>query len=279
MHFLYGAAMSETSYQNLSDARPGWGQVAILEWDTEIFGFAVAEYRAGDPRLIAAEQDAVQKRIRDWAAEKRVQLIGCAVSSLEPLWRMLLPPAGFTYVDSTLIYTLPKLSRAKFPRSHAVRLAVAEDQEAIERIAAQAFDAGRYHADPLFPRALANARYQAWMTRAFASLGPENRIYVNSVPGSATGFLHATVKGDRAQLTIGAGDFSIQGTSTATLVYFGFLEALRDSGVRRAQSKLSASNMPILNLTAYAGARFSQPEHVFHWHPPDATYLRSTSSV
>jgi hypothetical protein len=265
--------MFEASYHNLSDEYPGWGTVAILPWDSEIFGFPVADFKAGDIAVLIERRSDVQRRLEEWAEANAVELIGCSVAAVEARWKTILPQLGFAYVDSTLVYTLPRLHRAKFPRSHPVRLAVADDREAIERIAAQVFNAGRYHADPRFPRELANARFRAWVARAFDSLSAENRVYVNSVPGSATGFLHATVNGDQAQLTIGAGDFSIQGTSTSTLVFFGFLEALRDSGVRRARSKLSSANMPILNLTAYAGARYSAPEYVFHWHAPGAVHL------
>jgi hypothetical protein len=265
--------MFQINYEEISAGRPGMGRAGILGWDSEIFGFPVADFQAGDVAQMSQDRDKLREQLADWAAANAVELIGCSISAVDPQWRLLLPQLGFAFVDSSLVYTLPKLYRVKFPRSHAVRIAVEEDREAIERMAAQVFSAGRYHADPRFPRELANARFRAWMTRAFDSPSESNRIYVNSVPGSATGFLHANVKGDQAQLTIGAGDFSIQGTSTATLVFFGFLEALRDSGVRRAQSKLSAGNMPILNLVAYAGARFSHPEHVFHWHAPGAPHL------
>jgi hypothetical protein len=152
-------------------------------------------------------------------------------------------------------------------------LATPADQESVEQIAEQAFNAGRYHVDARFPRALANLRFRRWLGRAFAEAGPDSRIYVIGESGALKAFTHSTVEGDRAYITIGGAVVDLQGHGAGAAIFLGTVEALRDSGIRRAQSKLSASNTPMMNLAAYAGSRFSDPQDVFHWHAADAPHL------
>ena len=272
--------MFQPQYQNLSEQHEELGRVALLPWDAEIFGFAVGDYQVGDLARVFESRDDVSARLTKWSAENSVELIGCSVPANERVWRALLPRIGFAYVDSTLTYTLPKLQTARFPRKHVpVRLATMEDQEAVERICEIGFRAGRYHADPLFPLALANTRYRKWLANEFKSLGDSNRIYVAGEIGAAIGFTHVRVNGAEAYITIGGADPAVQSSVLPFAVFIGTLEALRDSGVRRAQSKLSAGNTPMLNLAAYAGSRFSEPEMVFHWHAPNAPHLNSVESL
>lgn len=273
--------MFEATYQNLlSDAEPAWGRVAVLPWDTEIFGFAVADYKPGEIGSMFKNPHDVQQRLHGWAEENAVELIGCSVTANQPKWRTLLPRLGFTYVDSTLTYTLAKLQTVKFPRKHVpVRLATLADQAAVERICEIGFRAGRYHADARFPLQLANVRYRKWLANEFVSLGESNRIYVAGEVGAAIGFTHVRVNGGEASITIGGADPAVQSSVLPFAVFIGTLEALRDSGVRRAQSKLSAGNTPMLNLAAYAGSRFSEPEAVFHWHAPNAPHLNNLNAL
>jgi hypothetical protein len=266
--------MFQAEYEHLSEDTPQGGTTAVLPWDTEIFGFAAADWKVGSVRAVFGDRMKIATRLRSYAADHGVALIGCSVPSSEGRWRTLLPHLGFAYVDTTLTYTLTKLQSTTFPRKHVpVRLATIEDQAAVERICEIGFRAGRYHADARFPLALANLRYRRWLANEFASLGENNRIYVAGDVGAAIGFTHVRVNESGAYITIGGADPAVQSSVLPFAVFIGTLEALRDSGVRRAQSKLSAGNTPMLNLAAYAGSRFSDPEHVYHWHAPDSPHL------
>lgn len=272
--------MFEANYQPLSVDHPEWGIIAVLPWDSETFGFAAADYKPGDVRLVFTNREDIRYCLGTWAKVNTVEIVGCSVAASEPRWRTLLPRIGFAYVDSTLTYTVSRLERAQFPRKRVpVRLATAEDQPAVERICEIGFRAGRYHADALFPVALANLRYRKWLANEFASLSGSNRIYVVGDAGEVIGFTHVRVNGEEAYITIGGADPAVQSGVLPFAVFIGTLEALRDSGVRRVQSKLSAGNTPMLNLAAYAGSRFSEPEAVFHWHAENAPHLNRFSSL
>ena len=265
--------MSETNYQPLSAEKPDWGEISLLSWDSGVFGFPVASYKPGQPSAVLKDLADIGQALRNWARENGVELIGCSIPTTEPMWRLSLPRLGFLYVDSALIYSLPKLQLTKFPRRYQLRPATLADQASVERIAGSSFKAGRYHADPLFPEELANLRFRRWLTRAFESMSPTSRVFVLGEPGAATAFSHSYVNGDTAHITIGGVDASCHGRGQGPAIFVGTFAALQDIGIRRAHSKVSVGNAPAMNCAAFGGARFSEPEHVFHWHAPDAPHL------
>ncbi|MEY2558281.1 MAG: hypothetical protein QOE34_1706 [Verrucomicrobiota bacterium] len=265
--------MSETNYQLLSAEKPDWGEISILSWDSNVFGFPVASYRPGQPSVVLRDLAKIGEVLKIWAGENGVELIGCSIPTSEPLWLLLLPRLGFLYVDSTLIYSLTKLQSTKFPRRYRLRAATLADQASVERIAGGSFEAGRYHADPLFPGELANLRFRRWLTRAFEEMSPTSRIFVLGESGAATAFSHSYVNGDTAHITIGGVEASRHGSGQGPAIFVGTFAALQDIGIRRAHSKVSMSNAPAMNCAAFGGARFSEPEHVFHWHAPNAPHL------
>ncbi len=266
--------MFEASYQVLSDKHPHWGRVAVLPWDAQIFGFPVGDYQTGDLQYVAGTCANFQETFNAWAVENRVELVACSVPADDIRWCALLPQLGFAYVDYTLKISQPRLQRWQAPGLKiAVRLAQPEDQESVEKIAQNAFRAGRYHMDPRFPRALSELRYKRWLGNAFAASGPGSRLYVTGEVGHATGFFHVNLNGDEAYITIIAVDLALQGGPTGIDLCLGALADLKSMGIRRMNSKVSAMNSGVMNFAAYFGWRFSEPQAVFHWHAPNAPHL------
>jgi hypothetical protein len=179
----------EASYQTLSLEHPEWGQVTILPWDAEIFGFPVADYKLGDAKSIAAADSAFRDALTEWASHNRVELISCSIPGDEPGVVALMQILGFTFIEYTLEIVQSKMQATEFRKPHVpFRLAVPSDQAEVERIAENAFRFVRYHLDPRFPHALADRRYRIWLGNTFRTLGPNNRLYVTVEPGHVTGF-------------------------------------------------------------------------------------------
>ncbi|MFL6584188.1 MAG: hypothetical protein ACJ8KU_06690 [Chthoniobacterales bacterium] len=264
----------------LCGAHPEWGRIAILPGDTEIFGFAVADLQVDDPGAIFQGRAAFAQALRRWADQNSVELVGCGVPAGESRWRALLPRLDFRYVETALSFTIPRVQGLQFDQKHArVRLATEADRAAVELIAERGFNAGRYHADPLFPRELANRRYCRFIGEAFADLSDGNRVYVTGGRGSVTCFMHTRLRGDTADVVLGGTDPSVQGTIVPLTVWLGALMDLKQSGVRRLKSRLSAGNTAMMNIAAHSGARFSAAQHVFHWHAEGAAHLHGLNTL
>ncbi len=272
--------MFDAQYQNVSADNPSWGRAAVLPWDQEIFGFPVGDYQLGDSQQIAQSLPEARECLRQWALANRCELIGCSVPATDMLAYTLLPKLDFAFVDYTLKIYTKSLHLAQLPMNKIpVRSALPEDQASVERIAQMAFRAGRYHADPLFPRALVDLRYKQWLTNAYASLGQNSRLYVTGEPGAVTSFFHVTVNGTESYITIIAVDPAHHGTPLGVELCAGVLRDLQQSGIKRMSSKVSALNSGVMNFVNYYGWRFGDPQVVFHWHAANTPHLNSWESI
>ncbi len=265
--------LARTGYQLCFDeilpGKPALGSASIVPWDTEIFGFPVAVYRVGAERLDAAAQKKFVERFCLWAKRNHISLCACAipVNESHSSWKLYLSEAGFHVVDLSLQGTLNVLQDARLPEARSeLRPARLDDRNAIEAIAEQSFRNGRYHADPLFPRELADKRYGHWVRNALAEEDAIDRVYVMGEPGDVQGFFHVTIEEGVSDLRLAATAPALRGTLLGFDLYVSVLHLLKGLGVRRVVSSISAGNTAVMNVLAELGFSFSAPEMIFHWH-------------
>lgn len=271
-------ARFEASYELLEEGSPELGQIALLPWDGEIFGFPVADYRAADPRLLVTRADELAHWLDRWASGAGVDLVGSRVPTFPPALGPLLEAAGFRFIEVQLRATLPRLRSADpGPPRITVRPASPPDHGGIARIAGSAFNFGRYHADPRFPRSLADQRYRVWMERILAGPGPGTWIGVVGPEGLPGGYLHAEITEGRADIRLAAVDRGAAGIAGPEL-FRGAIHEFAHRGVDQVTARVSAANTSVLNIYASLGFRFHEPEAVFHWHRPRGRNLVSLAS-
>ena len=253
---------------------PGWGAVALLPWDAEVFGFPVADFRPGDPGEIDPHRAAFAERLARWAGQRRVEIIGCRHPPSDVALSALLDQCRFRFVEVSLRAELAPLQADRLPAARAtVRLAASEDRLPLLAIAESAFDSGRYHADPRVPTALANARYLFWLDNALSRPGPGTRVFALGAAGHPIGFFHVEIEAAAADLRLSAVDPAGNPGIAGFALYAGVLQALASEGVRRVSARLTATNTAVVNLYAALGFRFSEPEIVRHWHSTTAPHL------
>jgi RimJ/RimL family protein N-acetyltransferase len=265
--------LARTGYQLcFEEICPGnavFGRASLVPWDSEIFGFPVAVYQAGAARLDAAEREKFMNGFAAWTGANRVSLCSCTVPANESdsLWKYYLGEAGFHFVDFSVRSTLKGLQNARLPEARtALREARTDDHEAIKAMALEAFHNGRYHADPLFPRELADKRYGRWVGNALSAETGIDRVYVMGQPGSVQGFFHVTVEEDISDLRLAAIAPALRGTLLGFDLYVSVLHLLKGLGIRRVVTSISAANTAVMNVYAMLGFSFSSPEMIFHWH-------------
>lgn len=266
--------MFQTNYLPISTEHPEWGNVAVLPWDTDIFGFPVGDYKVGDALAVAANRDAFHAALQKWAETNRVELVSASVPVADPLWCSLLQDNGFRFVDCTLEVIHKHVQTVHVPATrNPLRVATPQDQEQVEQLAENAFRYGRYHADTRFPRALADLRYRRWLRNAFASMGPQSIVYVAGPPEHIRGFIHLNFNGTDSYMTIAAVENSLQGSVVGFDLIAETVNKIKALGVRRNFSKISAGNLGIVNIALSFDCRFGPPQAVFHWHAPHAPHL------
>jgi GNAT superfamily N-acetyltransferase len=251
------------AYEPLDPEDPARGSIAMIPWDSETFGFTVAQFRPGT-RLPG---DA----LFCWARRTGAELIAAITPAADRERAALLSTAGFRFVDFALLGHRGLARDVRVPSlGLELRRAEAADLPVLERIARTAFRAGRYHMDPRFPEALAGRRYARWIANALAR-GEE--VYVFGSPGEPHCFCHMVRGGDRVDLPLVAVEKEAQGGIYGAQLIAESLKVAKAAGARQVFVRISAANLPALNLYAGLGFRFSEPEAVFHWHAPGAAHL------
>jgi N-acetylglutamate synthase-like GNAT family acetyltransferase len=242
------------------------GSAAVIPWDSAIFGFPVASFRTASEDLNQDHLDAFRDAFTAWMRTKNISVCSSTLSPTQSGWRQVLPQVGFEFVDLSLQVGMP-LSGAKLPPVRSqLRPAEPADHGAIEAIAAESFSHGRYHADPRFPRSLADRRYSHWVRNALTAPSEIDRVYVLEESGKVAGFYHVTIEGDVSDLRLAALSPESKATMLGVELYAAMLHELRRQGIRRAVASISAVNTSVMNLFSMLGFRFSDPVLNYHWH-------------
>jgi GNAT superfamily N-acetyltransferase len=254
-------------YEPVCSQRPEFGSAALVPWDSEIFGFAIADYKLGDPASIAAAESDFRAAVFSWARAESVRMMSCAAPAEHLLAMPALSRMGFGFIELGLrasLNNVQKRQMAPFPA--LLRRSVPADFAGVESIAATAFRAGRYSADPLVAPEAAAQRYIVWIEKALAAADPGDRVFVMGEAGDPTCFFHLRIAGAVADLRLAAVRSDLQGGALGYRLYNAVLRRLQEEGVGRIVARLSATNTAVLNLYASLGFSFSNPEIVLHWH-------------
>jgi L-amino acid N-acyltransferase YncA len=255
----------QLSYEQIS-SQQAMGSAAIVPWDSAIFGFPVASFRPGPVDLDPDQTGIFGSAFAAWMQSKGISVCSSTLDPGQSGWRHLLPQVGFEFVDLSLRVAL-SLRSAKLPPARSpLRLAVLADHAAVEAIAAEAFQHGRYHADPRFPKQLADRRYSHWVRSALSAPSGIDRVYVLEDNGHVAGFYHVTIEGEVSDLRLAALSPEAKGTILGVELYSAMLQELRRQNIRRVVTSISAVNTNVLSLYAMLGFRFHDPEIVYHWH-------------
>lgn len=191
----------------------------------------------------------------------------------------IIEPSGFSFVETTLDpYTFLGKNSAlqnfqenpssfvpkRFNPSNLGFMRMDKnDQSACEsviRIAAESFIKDRFHVDPHCPDQLADKRFVFWVEDL---LKGDTQFELLLYNGEVIGFMarkhqHLVLAGfSRTYSSSGFGDF----------LWLSVLSHMVSEGLAQAHTRISANNIPVLNLYVRLGFKFREPAAMFHyWH-------------
>jgi dTDP-4-amino-4,6-dideoxy-D-galactose acyltransferase len=152
----------------------------LLRWDSDFFGFPIG--RVGGRRLDEARAAAID----EWAWRNDIRCLYFLSDPNDAETARIAERHGFNPVDTRirLVHDLTALG----PRdgSPPIRVAVAEDEEALRPIAARSHIDTRFFADPRFPRRRCESMYATWVVDAIRD--PDRIVHVPEVDGRAVGY-------------------------------------------------------------------------------------------
>lgn len=235
-----------------------------VPWDSEIFGFPVAqiaEIRVNDAAGARMELQAFLA----WLEQEKIGLASCRLPFDRLRESMLLEQAGFRFVEMVIHPHLAQLQA--YPcdsQGLVVERATEDDLPGIEAIAGQAFGYERFHADPRLDRTLADARYRFWVGNSLRHAS--QRLYKIREGDELVAFFVTENKPDGLcywHLTAVAPAF--QGRGYGKRVWRAMLHLHQREGMERIGTTIAGGNIPVLNLYASLGFRFQTPDITLHW--------------
>jgi RimJ/RimL family protein N-acetyltransferase len=235
----------------------------LVPWDTEIFGFPVAQVSrlelpdGADPGAVLREFDA-------WCAGQRVRLVSCRLDHTRLRESMALEAVGFRFVEMVHEPHLDLLDPLAAPRRMLdVGEAVADDLASIEEIAYSAFTTGRFLLDWRLPPELSRQRYATWVRNSFED--PDHAVLKATVGDELVGFFIVEARPARSvywHLTAIAPRW--QGKGVGMDLWRTMLMRHRADGATSVSTTISGHNPPALNLYARLGFKFGAAQMTFH---------------
>jgi len=169
-------------------------------------------------------------------------------------------------VDCLVTLGMRNIQRAPVdPTPLPLREACDQDLEKLETIAGSAFQTGRYHLDPLFPRALADKRYRVWVRNALTGRMPGN-VLVAEHEGVIAGFLVQRIDGDRCDGQLACVNPEFKHNIVMHSLLAAHTAWLRPRGIRKTTGRISIGLMQAINLNLVLHAELRHADYVLHWH-------------
>jgi hypothetical protein len=239
------------------------GQLTVLEMDTEIFGFPVGEWR---PPTETERMAGAWSSLLPQIEELQLRLVSCRVPASDARRLAAAQQVGFRVVDCLVTLGLRNAQRVPHdPAPLPLREARDEDVAELETIAGQAFQTGRYHLDPLFPRALANQRYVTWVRNALTGRMPGS-VLVAEHEGMIAGFIVQKIEGDQCEGQLACVNPKLKHSIVMYSLLAGHIAWLRPRGIRKTTGRISIGLMQAINLNLVLHAELRRADYVLHWH-------------
>ena len=235
----------------------------VVPWDTEIFGFPVAQV---DRFALRPGEDHAEgmRQLEAWMDRHEIRLASCRLDSRALRESMLLEEHGFRFIEMVYSPVLAPVPVVGADPELVIEAVDRADLPAIEAIAGTAFDTGRYKLDWRIDPAASDRRYRVWVRNSFADR--RQQVLKASIAGDLVGFFIVEERSDSSaywHLTAIAPAF--QGKGIGKRLWRAMVGRHQSAGLTRIETTISAHNPPVMNIYAALGFKFGAPRVTFHW--------------
>ena len=235
----------------------------LVPWDSEVFGFPVAEIRRFE---LAEGQDGrgALEPFDAWCQIAGVKLASCRLDHARLRESMAVEDGGFRFIEMVHV---PRFDLGRPVDRPTTRLQISEagteDLPRLEAIAADAFTTGRFRLDWRLPPELGDRRYASWVRTSLDS--PTQTVLKAELDGTLIGFFIVERREDGVtywHLTAIAPEF--QGRGLGLSLWQTMLDRARVSGSHAVETTISGHNSAALSLYSRLGFRFTSAQMTFH---------------
>jgi len=239
-------------------------EAALVPWDTEIFGFPVAQIHQVEVADFLSAIDEYRK-FQEWLDSHEIRVVSCRLPHNRLPESIFLESKGFRFVEMVLHPKIERLGCLDIPQDHLVITPALDfDIPAIQDIAERAFKHERYHIDPRLDPKLGSIRYGCWVKNSLHH--PSQRLLKIMDGEHIIALFIVESKGNKSiywHLT--AISPLWQGRGYGQRVWRAMLLYHQQEGRDCVITTISARNVAVLNLYVKLDFRFLPPEMTFHW--------------
>lgn len=237
----------------------------LISWDSNIFGFPVAQIDRLEIHRAEKLATALNALIA-WQQAEDIRLLSVRLPHDQLSTSFMLEDRGFRFIEMVLHPYLDRLDMRDGldETGLSVSMSTAEDLPVLVEAAADSFGNERFHIDPRISSSCADQRYAYFVEHAYDTADQELLVvregsrpvafFVTGQPAEQRRhwYLTAVLPAHRGRLGYGHRSWR------AVLAYH------RDEGIDRVDTTISARNSNVLGLYARLDFRFCAPEMTFH---------------
>jgi GNAT superfamily N-acetyltransferase len=218
----------------------------LLEWDSEHFGFPIAQV-TGDT-LTAESAEAID----DWCADHGIRCLYFLADPGDPETARVAAAHGYRLVDVriTMRRSLEGIGELPLggPENLAIRAATEAEHEYVRALAARSHRGSRFYFDGGFPAERCDALYEAWMERGLRD--PERTVRIPLVGRDPAGYhlLAPVDAGLETQGELTAVDPRYRRTGIYRALHVSWFRLSAERGALATRCPMSARNVASLRL-------------------------------
>ncbi|MGC9356432.1 MAG: GNAT family N-acetyltransferase, partial [Anaerolineae bacterium] len=230
--------------------------VRILPWDSDFFGFRVAELERG------ALSEKAWPPIHAWCREQRVRCVYYRADPVDFESSALALQSGFLLADVRLLFER-SLDRglAEELRETAIRPIRAQEWPIVEDLARSMAFVSRFHRDSHFPQGAAGEMYVIWVRKVGAGRG---EILVAEVGDRVAGFIACDVEDGVGDIALVGLAPEFRGQGLGGLLVRASLRWFQREGCSTAQVVTQGHNVPAQRIYQRAGFLTKRVSLVYH---------------
>lgn len=239
-------------------------QAALVSWDTEIFGFPVAQIQKLEIIDLLSTAEEYQK-FQQWLDVNRIRIASCRLPHDRLQESMFLESKGFRFIEMVLHPKIEKLQSVDIAQDNLIITpALESDLPVMQSIAERAFGHERYHIDPRLDPRLGDLRYGQWVKN---SLNHSQQRLLKVIDSKHIVALFIVELREHKSVCwhLTAISPQWQGRGYGQRVWQAMLRHHQVEGQDCVMTTISARNVAVLNLYAKLNFRFLPPEMTFHW--------------
>jgi hypothetical protein len=239
-------------------------KITPTPWDSR--ALLIDTYELHIPEISPDGVDVAKNHLLQLTAVKKPSLFYCRVNSNSSSQIKLLHLSGFLNCETQLHVFKNSLHKYTAPieigkKRLKIKNATPDDYLEVASLAKSVFNYSRFHEDPFLDKKLVNKRMGMWAVDMFTQGIP--LIVSRNVAGGLDAFLFYRIdQGGKVELILG-GCLPDKGF-LAPFFWASFIEFFIDKGYKKIETKISASNIVIVNI--YITFGFSVKETLLDFH-------------